>query len=44
MYIEERRILEAFEMWCYWRMLKIRWTDRVTNNEVLERISEGRLL
>ena len=37
---EERRRIEAFEMWCYRRMEKIRWTDRMTNEEVLERVSE----
>ena len=27
--------INAFEMWCYRRILKIRYTDRVTNVEVL---------
>lgn len=31
---------EAFEMWCYKRMEKISWTDRVINEKVLERVSE----
>ena len=30
--------LQAFEMWCYRRMLKISWTERVTNEAVLRRI------
>jgi hypothetical protein len=30
--------VNAFEMWCYRRMLKIKYTDRVTNVEVLNRI------
>ena len=34
---EEKRRLESFEMWCYRRMLKISWVDRVSNEEVLER-------
>ena len=42
--MEERRRLEAFELWCYRRMLRISWMDRVTNEEVLERVSEGKLL
>ena len=32
----ERRIMAA-EMWLLRRMLKIRWTDKVTNKEVLRR-------
>ncbi|XP_049833909.1 uncharacterized protein LOC126278101 [Schistocerca gregaria] len=39
--LEQKRI-EAFEMWCYRRMLKIRWTDKVRNEEVLRRIGEER--
>ena len=30
--------VNAFEMWCYRRILKIRYTDRVTNVEVLNRM------
>ena len=37
---EIRRRLDAFEMWCYRRILKISWTDRVTNIEVLRRVGE----
>jgi hypothetical protein len=37
---EEIRRIKTFEMWCYRRMKKIRWTDRITNEEVLERISK----
>ena len=32
--------LEAFEMWCYRRMLKIPWTDFVRNTEVLDRMGK----
>ena len=35
---------EAFEMWCYRRMINIKWMDRITNEEVLERIGERRTL
>ena len=34
------RKLEAFEMWAYRRILKISWTDRVTNVEVLRRLNK----
>ena len=29
--------INAFEMWCYRRMLKISWKDRISNVEVLQR-------
>ena len=35
----EKRI-NAFEMWSYRRMMRIPWTDMVTNREVLQRVSE----
>jgi hypothetical protein len=41
---EERKRIEAFEIWCFRKMLKISWTDIVTIEEVLERMSEGRTL
>ena len=40
----ERKRIEAFEMWCYRRMLKVRWVDRITNEEVLYRVGEKRSL
>jgi endonuclease/exonuclease/phosphatase family metal-dependent hydrolase len=36
------KAIEAFEMWIWRRMLKVSWKDRVTNDEVLERIGENR--
>ena len=33
----EKRI-DAFDMWCARRMLKIKWTDKIRNEEVWERI------
>jgi hypothetical protein len=30
--------INAFEMWCYRRILKVTYTDRVTNVEVLKRM------
>ena len=32
--------LTAFEHWCYRRMLKISWMDKVKNTEVLSRMAE----
>ena len=32
--------LEAFEMWCYRRMLRISWVDRVRNTEVFARLQK----
>jgi len=29
----EERVLNAFETWCWRGMLKINWTDRITNDE-----------
>lgn len=36
--------LEALEMWFYRRMLKISWTDKITNAEVLKRLNTQREL
>jgi hypothetical protein len=34
--------MESFDMWCWRRMEKISWTDRVRNEEVLHRVKEER--
>jgi hypothetical protein len=31
----DQKYLASFEMWCWRRIEKISWTDRVTNEEVL---------
>lgn len=36
--------LEAFELWLYRRILKIPWTDKVTNNEVMRRMQKNKEL
>jgi hypothetical protein len=36
----DQKYLESFEMWCWRRMGKISWTDRVRNEEVLHRVKE----
>uniref|UniRef100_A0A8D8WL62 Uncharacterized protein n=1 Tax=Cacopsylla melanoneura TaxID=428564 RepID=A0A8D8WL62_9HEMI len=31
--------IQAFELWLYRRILKIPWTDKITNKEVLQRMN-----
>jgi hypothetical protein len=38
----DRKYLESFEMWRWRRMEKLSWTDRVRNEEVLQRVKEER--
>jgi hypothetical protein len=38
----DQKYLESFEMWCWRRMEKISWTDRVRNEEVLHRVKDER--
>jgi hypothetical protein len=38
----DHKYLESSEMWCWRRMEKIIWTDRVINEEVLYRVKEKR--
>jgi len=40
----EERVVNAFETWSWRRMLKIKWTDRITFDEVFQRAKEERLL
>ena len=35
---EVEKKLEPMEMWCYRRMLRLSWTKKVTNEEVLNRV------
>ena len=35
---------DAAEMWCYMEMLRVTYTDRATNEEVLRRAGEERSL
>ena len=37
----DRRRIDAFEMWCWRKLLRIPLTARVTNTEVLDRIKPG---
>jgi len=36
----DQKYLGSFEMWCWRRMAKISWTDRVKNVGVLRRVKE----
>jgi len=40
----EERTVSALETWSWRRVLKIKWTDRITNDEVFQRAKEERLL
>jgi len=40
----EERVINAFETWCWRRMIKIKWTGRITNDEIFQRAKEGSLL
>jgi hypothetical protein len=40
----EERVINAFETWCCRRMLKIKWTGRITSDEVFQRAKNERLL
>ena len=41
---EDVNRLEAFEMWIWRRILKIRWTEHKTNEDVLKTVDEERTL
>jgi hypothetical protein len=38
----DQKYLESFEMFCWRRIEKIRWTDHVMNEKVLYRVKEKR--
>ena len=40
----EQKQLEAFEMWVWRRMESVKWTDKIKNAVVLERVGERRIL
>ena len=46
---DERQIIDAFELWCWRRLLRIPWTARRSNHSILKEISpeyslKGRML
>ena len=38
----ERRRIDAFELWCWIRLLRVPWTARRSNQSILKGISPGR--
>ena len=40
----ECRIIDAFELWCWTRLLRVPWTARRSNQSILKEISPGCLL
>jgi len=36
--LADQKNMKSFEMWCQRRMEKISWTDRVKNEDVLQRV------
>ena len=38
------RRIDAFELWCWRRLLRVRWTARRSNQSILKEISPGCLL
>ena len=37
----ERRRIDAFEVWCWKRLLRVPWTARTSNRSILKEISPG---
>ena len=37
----ECRIIDAFELWCWRRLLRVPWTARRSNRSILKEISPG---
>ena len=37
----ERRRIDAFELWCWGRLLRVLWTARRSNQSILKEISPG---
>ena len=37
----ERRRIDAFELWCWTRLLRVTWTARRSNQSILKEISPG---
>ena len=37
----EHQIIDAFELWCWRRLLRVTWTARTSNQSILKEISSG---
>ena len=37
----ERRRIDAFEVWCWRRLLRVPWTERRSNQSILKEINPG---
>ena len=37
----ERRKIDAFELWCWRRLLRVPWTAKISNQSILKEISPG---
>ena len=37
----ERRKIDAFELWCWRRLLRVPWTARISNQSILKEIARG---
>ena len=37
----ERRRIDAFELWCWRRLLRVPWTARTSNQSILKEINPG---
>ena len=37
----ESRRIDAFELWCWWRLLRVPWTARRSNQSILKEINPG---
>ena len=37
----ERQRIDAFELWCLKRLLRVTWTARISNQSILKEISPG---
>jgi len=35
----ERRRIDTFKLWCWWRLLRVPWTARRSNQSILKKIS-----